>query len=180
MLQDHVTPLGLALVAAVHLACLIAVATVFRAAPSDVPGWRVVGPSGTHWFCFIGCWAFSGLTSWVWLFIGSGRRDADEQMLYALLLIVAFGAGAIWSGFYIAQLRRMALRWRGSTIRWRAKGREIEEGMSDFDAYRETFSGALLLRFRDGAVLKLDLYSRNAEELAAAISARAQGAHFGI
>ena len=173
MLQDYVTPLPLALVVAVHFVCMVASAAVLRNAPSDFPGWRVVGPGGSHWFCLVGCWAFAMLISWVWLFVGSARHDADVQMRYALLLIFAFGVAAAWSGFYIAQLRRKALRWRGTAIRWRERDGDVVEDMGDFDAFREAFGGALHVRFRDGAILKLDLHSRNAEELAAAISQRA-------
>jgi hypothetical protein len=123
-----------------------------------------------HWFAFLGCWALSTLISWVWLFVGSARHDADEQMRYALLLVLAFGAGAAWSGLYIARLRRAALRWRGTAIRWRERGRDIDEDMTDFDAFRRAFSGALHVRFRDGTILKLDPYARNAEDLMVAIS----------
>jgi len=172
MLQDYVTPLPLALVAAVHGACVLASVAIVLSARAALPGWRVVGPGGTHWFCFVGCWAFAALISWVWLFVGSGRHDAEIQMRYALGLVLVFGAGAAWSGFYIAQLRRMALRWRGTAITWRGQGREIAHDMSAFDAYRQALSGALHLRFRDGTILKLDLYSRNAQELATAISER--------
>jgi len=173
MLQDHVTLLPLALVGAVHLACLFAFAAVLRAAPTTVSGWRVVGPGGTHWFCFLGCWAFATLISWVWLFVGSGRRDAEKQMLYALLLVLAFGIGSASCGFYIAQLRRTALRWRDTTIRWREGASDVVQNMADFDSFRRTFSGTSYhLRFRDGAILKLDLYARNAEDLAVAISER--------
>jgi hypothetical protein len=44
--------------------------------------------------------------------------------------------------------------------------------MGDFEAFRRAFSGALHFRFRDGAVLKLDPYSRNAEDFMVAISER--------
>src|SRR5262245_51113866 len=173
MLQDYVSPMPLALVAAVHVACLVASVAVLRAAPSDFPGWRVIGPGGTHWFCFAGCWAFATLISWVWLFVGSARHDAEVQMRYALLRIFAFCSGSAWSVFYIAALRRTALRWRETTIRWRKRGSDVVQDMADFDAFRHAFSGLLHLRFRDGTILKMDLYSRNAEELAAAISERA-------
>jgi hypothetical protein len=172
MLQDHVTPLPLALVAAVHVACLVASVVLLPANPPRVPGWRVVGPSGMHWFCFLGCWAFAALISWVWLFVGSARHDADVQMRYALGLILVFGTGAAWSGFYIAQLRRMALRWRGTAIQWRERGRDVVQDMGDFDAWRRALSGTLHFRFRDGAILKLDVYSRNADDFMAAISER--------
>lgn len=172
-MQDYVTPLPLALVAGLHIACIVASAAVLRAAPHDFPGWRIVGPGGTHWFCFLGSWSFATLISWVWLFVGSARRDADVQMRYALLLIFAFGIGAAWTGFYIAKLRRAAVRWRGSAIRWSERGRDVVQDMADFDSFRRTMSGALHLRFRDGTILKLDLYSRNAQDLAAALSERA-------
>ncbi len=172
MLQDHVTSLPLALVAAVHVACLVASVAVLRTEPSRVPGWRVVGPSGMHWFAFLGCWALATLISWVWLFVGSARHDAEVQMQYALGLILVFGAGAAWSGFYIGQLRRMALRWRGTAIQWRERGRDVVQDMGDFDAFRRALSGAFHFRFRDGTILKLDTYSRNAEDLMVAISER--------
>jgi hypothetical protein len=172
MLQDHVTPLPLALVAAVHLACLLASVAVLCSGPSRDTGWRVVGPSSMHWFAFLGCWALAALISWVWLFVGSSRHDAEAQMRYALGLALAFGAGAAWSGFYIGQLHRAALRWRGPAIQWRERGRDVVQDMGDFDAFRRAFSGAFHVRFRDGAILKLDPYARNAEDLMAAISER--------
>lgn len=172
MLQDYVTPVPFALVAAVHLACVFGCFAVLRAQPSRVPGWKVVGPSGMHWFCFGGCWAFSALITWVWLFVGSARHDAEMQMRYALLLIVVFGAGAAWSGFYIAHLKRMALRWRGTAIQWRERGRDIVQDMADFDAFRQPLGGRFQFRFRDGAILKLDPHAQNAGDLMVAMSER--------
>ena len=169
-MQEHVTPVPLALVAAVHGACLLASIAVLRAPTASFPGWRVVRPGGTHWFCFVGCCAFAALISWVWLFVGSGRRDAEAQMRWALLLILAFGIGAAVTGFYIARLRRRGLRWRGKAIRWRERGCELVQDMADLDGVRHALSGLLHLRFRDGTILKLDLHARNAEDLAAAIS----------
>jgi hypothetical protein len=150
----------------------MALAALLRAAPPQVPGWRVVGPGGTHWFCFLGCWAFATLVSWVWLFVGSARRDAAAQMGYALILVFAFGIGAALSGFYMVRLRRTALRWRGTAIRWRERGRDIVQDMGDLDVWRHALSGLFHLRFRDGTILKLDLHARNAEDLAVAINER--------
>src|SRR5581483_4569985 len=115
------------------------------------------------------------LLSWVWLFVGSARRDAEVQMGYLLILIFAFGIGSAICGFYMIRLRRMALRWRGTSVRWRQRGRELVEDMGDFESWRQPLSGLFHLRFRDGAILKLDLYARNGEELAVAISERAAG-----
>jgi hypothetical protein len=171
-MQEYVTALPLALIGLLHLANLVAMATLISGAPSHSPGWRVVGPGGTHWFCFLGSWAFAALITWVWLFVGSGRRDAEEQMRYALVLIFAFGIGAVLSGFYMVRLRRMALRWRGTVIRWRERGRDVVQDMADFDAWRHAWSGLFHLSFRDGAILRLDLHSQNAEKLAVAINER--------
>ena len=170
MLQDHVTPMPFALVVGTHIACLVALTAVLGTRQSQLAGWRIVGPGGTHWFCFLGSWAFAMLISWVWLFVGSARRDAEVQMQYALLLVLAFGICAAASGFYIVKLRRAVLRWRGTTITWRARGRDLVQNMADFDAFRRSVSGLFHLRFRDGTILKLDLYARNAEELVVAIS----------
>ena len=170
MLQAYVTPLPLALVAAVHTTCLLALIAVFRAPAAQFQGWRVVRPGWAHWFCFIGCWVFAALISWVWLFVGSARHDAEVQMRWALVLIIAFGIGAAWSGFYIARLCCTALRWRGTEIRWYEGSRDIVQDMTNFDGYRRAFSGLFHLRFRDGTILKLDLHSWNAEKLAVAIS----------
>jgi hypothetical protein len=175
MLQSYVTPLPLATVGAIHLACLILLAVLFRSAPPPSPGWRVVGPGGTHWFCFVGSWAFSALMSWVWLFVGSARRDAEQQLTYLLALVSAFGVSAVLSGFFMVRLRRMALRWWGGKLRWRAKGRDIDQNMADFESWRKAWSGLIHLRFRDGTILKLDPYARDAEELAVAINERVGG-----
>jgi hypothetical protein len=175
MLQHYVTPLPLVLVGAIHIACLVAMVALLRAKPASFPGWRVVGPGGTHWFCFVGSWGFAALLTWVWLFVGSARRDADVQMTYALGLIFAFGAGAMISGFYMLSLRRKILRWRGKVIRWRAAGLDRVEDMGDFESWRRPLSGLFHLRFRDGTILKLDMYARNAEDLAVELSRRSGG-----
>lgn len=170
MLQDYVTPLPLVLIGALQIGCVVALAGLLLASPPKFPGWRVVGPGGTHWFCFLGSWGFATLLGWVWLFVGSARRDAEVQLRYLLILIFAFGIGAVISGFYMIRLRRMALRWRGTSIRWRQRGRELVQHMSDFHSWRHPLSGLLHLRFRDGTILKLDLYARNAEDLTVALS----------
>lgn len=171
MLQHYVTPVTLAFVGAVHLACIIALADVIRSRPPKFPGWGMVKPGGSHWFCFAGSWAFAALVSWIWLFVGSARRDAEMQMRYALGLIIAFGIAAAWSGFHIARLRRMALRWRGQVMVWRAQGKEVSQDMVNLVSYRRAFFSQLHhLHFRDGTALKLDPYSGNSDALLAAMS----------
>lgn len=169
-MQDYVTPLPLAALLAAHAACLAAAFTILRSQTPAFPGWRVLGPSGTHWFCFLGSWAFGALISWVWLFVGSGRSDAEFQMNMALLLAVSFCAAGASSGFYIAALRRKALRWRGDVICWRQRRQERRQEFSRFDAIRRSWDGTLQIRFADQSILKLDLYARNASEFLARFS----------
>ena len=123
-------------------------------------------------FCFLGSWAFSALVTWVWLFVGSARRDAESQIVGMLVLIFAFGAAALLSSAAMLRLHSMRLRWRGGVIRWLSAGREVTQQMSDFEAWRLPWSGLLHLRFEDGTDLKLDTYARNAEALAVAINER--------
>ena len=122
MLQPHVTPLPLALVAAVHAACLFALVAVFRAPSPQFPGWRVVRPGVMPWVVFIGSWAFAMMVTWAWLFVGSSLSDAEEQMRSALFLTLALGTIAAASGFHIIKLCRRELRWRGPVVSLTASG----------------------------------------------------------
>ena len=174
-LQQYVTPVPLVILGLAQVASLLAFAGLMLGRKRPTPGWRTVDSGGMHWFCFLGCWAFAALLSWVWLFVGSERGDAEQQMRILLILAFVFGIGAVVTGFYMLMLRRKALRWRGTLIRWRKGGRDLEEDMGDFEAWRRSLSGLFHLRFADGTVLKLDMYARNAEELAVAISERNKG-----
>ena len=169
-MQDYVTLLPLAALLIAHAVCVAAVVSILGSRPRAYPGWRLVAPSGTHWFCFVGSWAFGALMSWIWLFVGSARADAEFQMQVALLLAIAFVAGAAWCGFQIAAVRRMALRWRGDAICWQENARELRQGFARFDALRRRLDGAFEIRFADGSVLWLDFYARNASEFLARIS----------
>jgi len=169
-MQDYVTPLPLAAIVIAHLACVASVGAIAVARAPEHAGWRAVGPGGTHWFCLIGSWAFATLISWVWLFVGSARRDAAFQMNVALVLAIVFCAVAAWSGFRIAALRRMGLRWRNEAIVWHGGGRELQQTFADFDAVRRGMDGTLQIRFKDQAVLKVDPYARNASDFLARFS----------
>jgi hypothetical protein len=174
-LQPYVTPVPLVVLGLAQLASLLAFAGLMLGRKRPIPGWRAVEPGGMHWFCFLGSWVFATVLSWVWLFVGSARNDAEAQMRYLLILALVFGIAAAFTGFYMLMLRRKALRWRGTSIRWRKGGRDLEEDMRDFEAWRRPVSGLFHLRFSAGTILKLDMYARNAEELAVAISERNKG-----
>ena len=169
-MQDYVTPLPLAALLAAHAACITASFTVSRCQTPPFPGWHLLGPSGSHWFCFVGSWAFGALISWVWVFVGSARADAEFQMNVALLLAVVFCTAGAGSGFYVAALRRKELRWRGDVICWRERRQEMRQEFSSFDAIRRNWDGAFQIRFKDQSILKLDFYARNASEFLARFS----------
>ena len=164
-MQDYVTALPFGLLLAAHASALAALGALLVTPAPVFRGWRVVGPGGTHWFCFVGSWVFGAVISWVWLFVGSARSDAEFQMRVAFWLSVIFTAAGAGTGFYAVWLRRTALRWRGSVIRWRQSGRDVEQKFADFDAIHRGLDGRLHIRFADQTILKLDWHARNAEDL---------------
>ena len=61
----------------------------------DQRGWRPVKAGAMHWFGVTLGGGLTGLFAYVWLFVGSSRADAEEQMAILFWLIVAFGVGTI-------------------------------------------------------------------------------------
>ena len=110
------------------------------------------------------------MISWVWLFVGSNRSDAEFQMRIALLLSLLFCSAGAFAGFQSAAIRRMALRWREGAIRWCVGGREACQEFASCQAIDRGFDGGFQIRFRDGTTLKLDGYAKNAGELLARLS----------
>lgn len=169
-MQDYVTPLPFAALIAAHIAGIAVLFTILHRQEPSYPGWRMLGPSGSHWFAFLGAWGFGALISWVWVFVGSVRADAEFQMKMALLLAMIFTSAGAAMGLYINSLRRKALRWRGGAIRWRTRGHEHEQAFANFDAIRRALDGTFQIRFKDQTILKLDLYERNADDFLARFS----------
>ena len=116
MLQPHVTPLPLALVAAVHAACLFALVAVFRAPSPQFPGWRVVRPGVMPWVVFIGSWAFAMMVTWAWLFVGSSLSDAEEQMRFGAFPYsrIRYHSSGEWLPYHKAMPQGITLAWPGS------------------------------------------------------------------
>lgn len=165
MLQAYVTPPLLALVVAVHLANLAACLAIIFCKPSRSIGWQHIAPSWTHWGAYFGGWAITALMTWMWLFVGSARYDAEAQMWYAYLLLIGFGGLGAACGFQIAYMRRASLRWRGMAIRRREGRKDGIYDIAQFDSLRPNWDGSLSLRFRNGKSVRLDIYARNAEDL---------------
>ncbi|WDA42143.1 hypothetical protein [Erythrobacter sp. BLCC-B19] len=169
MLQDHVTELPLAVLLTAHglvLAGLTAmmIALSRRQKPR---GWRLIAPSASHWFAVLGSWALSLLISWVWLFVGSARHDAAEQMRWAFLLASTFALGAAYVAFQISHLLRMGLRWRGDELVWSGKGCARQQSIRDCVDLGKRWTGHSRVRFADGATLDIDPYAAHATGLLA-------------
>lgn len=173
-MQDYVTPLGLSALIAGHAACVVAAIMVLLTRSPVEPGWRRILPSAVHWFAFLGSWALGGLITWVWVFVGSTRYDAAQQMTYAFWLALAFSCVAAFAGFYLTATIRKGVYWREDEIRWRHKGANIRQSFSDVESYRRQWDGYLALRFRDGSILRVDENAHSVSDLVRAIPARAE------
>ncbi len=175
MFKEHVTDLTLAALLAAHIAVIIA-AMVMAAAlmgPGAARGWRRIMPGGSHWFAAVGSWAFSLLIGWVWLFVGSARCDAEEQMGWAYLLTMGFAIAAAYTFAYMAWLLRRRLQWNGNDVAWRAKGADHTRSLRAVTELQELWSGSVRVRFADGATILVDPATSGANELLHALAGHA-------
>lgn len=167
MFKEHVTDLALAALLAAHLAVIIA--ALAMAAASVGPGVarrkRRVLPGGSHWFAAVGSWALSLLIGWVWLFVGSARHDAEEQMGWAYLLTMAFAIGAACTFSYMAWLLHRRLQWDGSDVSWREKGVNHVRSLRAVAQVEQLWTGSVRVRFADGATLSVDPHAVGAHQL---------------
>jgi hypothetical protein len=164
-MQPYVTPFALSslglVLALAYLGCLSA-----KLAKQIVPpGWRAMRPGFGHWFSALGCSAFSTLLSWVYIFVGSARRDAVFQMKVAFCLSVAFGLCAIYSAWRVRAIKRENIRWRGSRIvRSHRDGHEQAHDGSSAVSWSRTWSGLSALVFADGSTLYIDPFTKGSDE----------------
>lgn len=163
-MQPYVTPFTLGIlvltVALAVLGCLVAM----RAQQVVLIGWHTLRPGFGHWFAAVGSAAFSTLTAWVYLFVGSARRDAAFQMRIAFLLSIAFGLCAIYCAWRIRAIKRENVRWRGTRIvRTVRDGQEQSIDNGRAFGWRRTFSGWYVLGFADGSVQYVDPYAKGAD-----------------
>jgi hypothetical protein len=164
-MQPYVTPLALIslglVLALAYLGCLWA-KLAKQVAP---PGWRALRPGFGHWFSALGSAAFSTLLAWIYIFIGSARRDAMFQMKVASLLATAFGLCAVYSAWRIRAIKRENIRWRGSRIvRTDRDGQDrIHDGTSAV-AWSRTWSGYFTLRLAEGSILYIDPFTKGSDE----------------
>ena len=157
------------LVAAAVVAVLAALA---GRAPPDRTGWRSTKPSTMHW---TGILLGSGLVllmSYVRLFVGSSRADAESQMNILTLLILAFALGTIILASSMAAIRRQVLRARGSRLVYRQGGQEHEADLGSVTRLHTNALGQAVLSFADGKELRIDPYAQGTRQLIEAVQGR--------
>lgn len=166
---DWIRPVITGLVAAVVVAVL---AALTGRAPPDKAGWRRIAPSGMHWAAIALGGGLVLLMSYVRLFVGSSRADAESQMTNLNWLIAVFAAATIAVALSMAAIDRRAVRWRGARLVYRRGGREHEADLAAVTSISNNLLGQTVLRFEDGSVLRIDPYARGARELIEAAEER--------
>ena len=133
-------------------------------------GWRQVKVGTMHWTGVLLGTALTGLFSYVWLFVGSTRSDAETQMTILFWLIVTFGLGTIVVGWGMYLITARALRWRGKSMVYANNGGEEKRTFQDVVALELTFWGHVAICFNDGSVVRLDPFAVGARELIDAVA----------
>ncbi len=136
-----------------------------RHSGADQRGWRHVKAGPMHLTGVSLGAALTGLMSYVWLFVGSSRPDAESQMTILFYLIIAFGCGSIIVALQAWMIGRRAIRWRGKSVRFSLGGQAETREFQDIAAIQQTLWGRVAFKFKDGAVLMLDPYAQGAGEL---------------
>lgn len=130
-------------------------------------GWKRLRPSWYIHMALVGCILFIAAISFFFLTGGSARRDAQEQNFYALLLMIAFGAGGIWT-LCAGYLRRV--EWKDGTVRTSLFGRERQFRFDEFVDVRDGLDGSELKFFTaDGRVFRVSQYFHGSNQLFGAL-----------
>jgi hypothetical protein len=160
--MDWARPTIAGLVGATVVALLAAIGT--RSAP-DKAGWRRLTPSAMHWTGLLLGTGLLVLMSYIRLFVGSIRADAETQMSILTGLIFAFALGTISVAVAMIAIRRQAVRWRGSHLFWRDGEQEQEAELSRVTRVGYNWLGRAVVGFDDGRRLAIDPYARGAQNL---------------
>lgn len=117
-----------------------------------------------HWKASIGLIAFSLVIFWIWLFVGSDKPDAEQEMQMAYWMAVAFALGGSYLAHYITVLKMQNTRWLDREIlRNDRKGNVCSYSMADFVSFKRNWKSEIDVCFSDGQVLSVDPYTKNAD-----------------
>lgn len=138
-----------------------------REVTADRSGWKRLRPNWYIHFALLACIAFVAVISFFFLTGGSARRDAEQQNFYALLLMIAFGLGGLWT-LWAGYLRRV--EWQGETIRIRSLGQERRFQFSDFVDVKDNIDRSELKFVAwDGRVFRVGQHFHGANQLLRAL-----------
>ena len=139
-----------------------------RDARVTASGWNRLRPGWYIHLALIGCTLFVAPISAFFLSGGSARLDAEAQNFYALLLMLVFAAGGLWT-LWAGYLRRV--EWREETIRVRTPAGVRSFEFGDYVAIRSGFDGSEFhLMTGDGRVFKLSRHFHGSNQLLRALS----------
>ena len=119
-------------------------------------GWRRLRPGWYMHLALGGCLVFVLLVAFFFLTGGSARRDAESQNFAAFLIMLAFGAGALWT-LWAGSLRKVS--WRGSEIRVATPFSVCTYRFADVVGVDQNVDGSeCKLFFADGSVVRVSVY----------------------
>ncbi|MCX7328441.1 MAG: hypothetical protein NTW00_10070 [Hyphomicrobiales bacterium] len=160
--------LAKALMAAVAcgIATLFLSLLVARAkSPPDMGGWRHLKPSAMHWAAIGLGSGLCLLMTYVRLFVGSSRADAESQMMILTWLIIVFGLLTIATAIAMHAMQRRGVRWRGTRLSFTGSSGTEQRSFDDVQQVRFSLLGQAVLVFADGSFLRIDPNAAGASEL---------------
>ena len=170
-MQSYITVPAILTLVVLYGLMILSTVRMLRVRQDEEPGWTALTPGPPHWFGLIGSWLAVGLMSWVWIFVGSARRDAAQQMQIAFGLILAFGFCSVFSAHFMASIKRMNLRWRGAMLVFNGPAGPQKLDMGDAMAFRRDLSGSYRFTFEGGEVVKVDPFAKGSDAFFAKIFA---------
>lgn len=157
-----------AIIAVAAAASVAVLAAAGSRQPEDTAGWHRLRPGPMHWVGLGLSAALTGLLAWIWLFVGSSRADAEQQMAILFWLAIAFGLGTVAIGHSVLGIRRAAVRWRRNEISHAFGGGENTRPFAAITSMRPGLTG-VVLTFLDGTNLTVDPNAVSAAELIEAV-----------
>lgn len=141
-----------------------------KPAQADREGWKRLRPGWYLHLALVGCAAFVAVIALFFLTGGSSRADAEDQNFYALLLMLAFGAGGIWV-LWAGYLRKVA--WKGNEILLTAPfRRDARYRLSEVVGVSDNIDGSeCKIHFADGRILRISIYFHGFRDFLADLAA---------
>jgi hypothetical protein len=159
---------GLALVAlglAANALLYLLLRSALRQRAQVHDGWRYLRPGAVAWIGLPLSLGFTGLLTYLYLFVGSARADAESQMLALFLLCVGFNLITIFVAYTTAVER---VRWNETHIERRTLFFETRSMCwHELERFGEEPSGYLWIASYQGPKIRFSPYTNGVGELIA-------------